>query len=321
MKTQTFTYSLVFCFILFGCTSKEQPNPTNQIPVFDVAMQGVNPAWFEQAMEGIDFGIHREKKYGELVADSAELFRQSFEQMDINNVRYGLLSHGTYKEAFMEERPEMFLLSYEPDLSLEDHIEAALEFEQNIINGRYAALGELGLIYAGIPLNTPDLYPYYEVAQKHGIPVFIHTGASGPNPQQVLSPAFRIGTANPLLLEDVIIDFPDLKIVMMHMGWPFFDEALYILGTYPHVYMETSVAIWLLGDQLFNRLLREAVATAGSDKILFGTLQMAWPEVIGRSVTTIREAEYLSIDDKRAILWENAAALFEIEESKDSLLN
>ena len=256
MRTQTILHLSAACFFLFGCTSTEQQNPNNQIPVFDVAVQGVNPAWFERAMEGIDFGIHRVEKYGELVADSADLFRQSFEQMEMNHVRYGLLSHGTYKEALMEESPEMFLLSYEPDLSLEDHSEAALEFEQIIINGRYAALGELGLIYAGIPLNTSDLYPYYEVAQKHDIPVFIHTGFSGPNPQQVLSPAFRISTANPLLLEDVIIDFPDLKIVMMHMGWP---------------------------------------------------------EVIGRSVTTIREAEYLSIDDKRAILWENAAALFEIE--------
>ena len=100
----------------------------------------------------------------------------------------------------------------------------------------------------------------------------------------------------------------------MHIGGPFFDEALYILVTYPNVYMETSVAIWLLGDQLFNRLQSEAVATAGSDKVLFGTLQTAWPEVIGRSVKTMREAEYLSPDDKHAILWGNAAELFAIEE-------
>lgn len=152
-------------------------------------------------------------------------------------------------------------------------------------------------------MNTPDLFPNYEVAEKHGVPVLIHTGISGPNPQQVLSPAFRIDTANPLLLEDVLIQIPDLEIVMMHMGWPYFDEALYMLGTYPNVYMETSVAILLLGDQLFNRLLNEAVATAGSDKILFGTLQMAWPEVIGRSVKTIQDAEYLSAGDKHAIFW------------------
>lgn len=313
MKTQTHFQLAVILILLFGCTTKDQKSSNIQNPVFDVAMQGVNPAWFERAMEGIDFGIHRVEKYGELVADSATLFSKSFEQMNQHNVQYGLLSHGVYKESFMKRRPEMFLLSYEPDLSLEDHAAAALEFEKNILNGKYAALGELGLIYEGIPLNTPDLYPYYEVAQKHGIPVLIHTGFSGPNPQQVLSPAFKIDTANPLLLEEVIIDFPDLEIIMMHMGWPFFDEALYMLGTYPNVYMETSVAIWLLGDQLFNRLLHETVATAGSDKVLFGTLQMAWPEVIGRSVNTIQNADYLSTDDKRAILWDNAARLFDIE--------
>lgn len=314
MNPQIYVYLGVFLLFLTGCIGEDQAEQDNQPRVFDVAMQGVNPAWFERAMDGIDFGIHRVEKYGELVADSATLFRKSFEQMELNNIRFGLLTHGVYKESFMKERPEMFLLSYEPDLSLEDHSAAALEFEKNIINGRYAALGELGLIYEGIPLNTTDLYPYYNVAEKHGIPVFIHTGFSGPNPQQVLSPAFKISTANPLLLEDVISDFPDLKVVMMHMGWPYFDEALYILGTYPNVYIETSVAIWLLGDQLFNRLLSEAVATAGHEKILFGTLQMAWPEVIGRSVRTIQQADYLTADDKRAILWDNAAQLFEIED-------
>jgi hypothetical protein len=314
MKTLPLTILAAFVVFISGCTSKDQHTPDEDYPVFDVAMQGVNPAWFERAMEGIDFGIHRVEKYGELVADSAELFQKSFEQMDANNVRFGLLSHGAYKESFMVERPEMFMLSYEPDLSLQDHTEAALQFEQDVINGKYAALGELGLVYEGIPLNTPDLYPYYEVAQKHGIPILIHTGFSGPNPQQVLAPTFNIRTADPLLLEDVITDFPDLKIIMMHMGWPFFDEALYILGTYPNVYMDTSVAIWLLGDQLFNRLLDEAVATAGSDKIMFGTLQMAWPEVIGRSVNTIKEADYLTPEDKRAILWDNAATMFGVEE-------
>lgn len=94
------------------------------------------------------------------------------------------------------------------------------------------------------------MYPYYEVAEKHGVPVFIHTGFSGSNPQQVVSPAYRIGTTNPLLLEDVLIVFLDLKIMMMHMGWPLFDEAPYFLGKYPNVYMETSVVIWLLSDQL-----------------------------------------------------------------------
>ena len=305
---------LITLFFYFGCTSKEQQAPATLHPVFDIAMQGVNPAWFKRAMKDVDYGIHRLEKYGEMAADSAELFRKSFEEMDAHNIRYGLLSHGVYKESFLKKQPDRFLLSFEPDLSLDDHKEAAQKFEEDVLAGKYSALGELGLVYEGIPLNTLDLYPYYEVAEKHGIPVLIHTGFSGPNPQQVLSPAFRIGTANPLLLEDVVMDFPDLQIIMMHMGWPFFDEALYMLSTYPNVYMETSVAVWLLGDELFHRLLKEAVATAGSDKVLFGTLQMAWPELIGKSVQTIREAPYLSPDEKEDILWNNAIHMFEIED-------
>lgn len=107
-------------------------------------MQGVNPAWFERAMASVDYGIHRVDKYGEMAADSATLFRKSFEQMDSHNIQRALLSHGVYKESFLDRRPEMFLLSYGPDLSLEDHTVAALEFEQNILNECYAALSELG---------------------------------------------------------------------------------------------------------------------------------------------------------------------------------
>jgi predicted TIM-barrel fold metal-dependent hydrolase len=314
MRKFILVHLFISCLLLFGCTTEESGQPTSQSPVFDISMQGVNPAWFVRAMEGIDFGIHRLERYGEMSTDSADLFDKSLEQMDQSQIRLALLSHGAFKESLFERDPERFFLSYEPDLSLEDHTAAALEFEKNILNGTYSALGELGLVYEGIPLNTRSLYPYYEVAQKHGIPVLIHTGFSGPNPQQVLSPAFRIATANPLLLEDVVREFPDLKVVMMHMGWPFYDEALYMLGTYPNVYAETSVAIWLLGDQLFNRMLQEMVATAGSKKILFGTLQMAWPSNIGQSVNLIRESDYLTSEDKHAILWGNAVELLGIEE-------
>lgn len=313
MYSKTSTLLVTLLILLSACSKQDTPSSTSQ-PVFDIAMQGVNPGWFHRAMEGVDYGIHRIETYGEMAADSTDLFNKTFRQMDKYHIQKALLSHGVYKESLYNRQPERFLLSFEPDLSLEDHTEAAKVFEEEVISGKYFALGELGLIYEGIPLNTKALYPYYEVAQKHGIPILIHTGFSGPNPQKVLSPLFRIQTANPILLEDVLIDFPDLDIVMMHMGWPFFDEALYILGTYPNVYMETSVAIWLLNEELFNRLLKESVETAGSDKIMFGTLQMAWPDAIGRSVETILNADYLTKDDKKAILWENSTRLFGINQ-------
>jgi uncharacterized protein len=56
-------------------------------------------------------------------------------------------------------------------------------------------------------------------------------------------------------------------------------------------------------------MLREAVDTVGSDRILFGSDQMVWPQMIGPAVSSIRNAPYLSETDKRNILWGNAARL------------
>lgn len=218
----------------------------NESTVFDIALQAVNPGWFVRAMDGIDYGIHNAERYGELVADPDALLAQTLAEMDRSGIRAGLLVHGPHVEEWQARHPERFRLSYVPDLSLTDHTEAVADFEEGVRNGTYVALGELGLVYVGMAFNDPILFPYYEVAQAYDIPVLVHTGFSGPNPQQVVSPGFRIGVADPILLEDVLIRYPRMKVVMMHTGWPFFDEALYMLGTYPNVYMETSVAIWLL---------------------------------------------------------------------------
>ncbi len=289
------------------------PRPGAATPVFDVALQAVNPAWFARAMEGVDYGFHGQGRYGDMAADGDELLRRTLAEMDRGGIRRALLVDGAGRAAWQAAHPDRFLLSYVPDLSLSDHSAAAAEFVEGVRAGRYVAIGEFGLVYAGMPFASPALFPYYEAAQELGVPVFVHTGFSGPNPQQVISPAFRIRVADPLLLEEVLIRFPRLKIVMMHMGWPFFDEALYMLGTYPNVYMDTSVAVWMLGPDLFHRMLKEAVAAAGSDRILFGSLQMAWPDVIGTSVRAIHDADYLTPEDRHAILWGNAVRLLGLE--------
>jgi uncharacterized protein len=113
----------------------------------------------------------------------------------------------------------------------------------------------------------------------------------------------------PLLLEDLAIRFPKLKIVIMHMGWPFYDHALYMLWTYENVYLNTATVNWLVGKELLNRMLREAVDTVGSHRILFGSDQMVWSQMITPAIGSIRDAPFLSDQDKRNILSENARRL------------
>ncbi len=69
---------------------------------------------------------------------------------------------------------------------------------------------------------------------------------------------------------------------------------------------------WLLGKKLFNRMLEEAVDTVGSDRILFGTDQMVWPQMITPAIESIRDAPFLSDQDKRNILSENTRRLLKI---------
>ena len=103
-----------------------------------------------------------------------------------------------------------------------------------------------------------------------------------------------------------------LKIVITHMGWPFYDHALYMLWAYENVYLDTATVNWMVGKELFNRMLREAVESVGSDRILFGSDQMVWPQMITPAIESIRSASFLSDQDKRNILGENARRLLKI---------
>ena len=266
-----------------------------------------------------DFGAHR-RTCQEDVADPELRLTKTVEQMDQNQVRLGLVSGGNEEALrWVDAFPQRFLASFRPDMSLDAqrHLAAAELFERDVEQRKWRALGEIGLPYGGRPLNDPTLFPYYDVCQRRGIPAGFHCGFNGPDPQRLVTPRFRVELGDPLLLQDVIVRYPDLKILIMHMGWPFFDHALYMLYAYPNVYLDTATVNWILGPSLFKRMLLEAVETVGSDRILFGSDQMVWPQMITPATQAIAAADYLSEADKRRILWDNAAALFRVAAPRD----
>ena len=166
--------------------------------------------------------------------------------------------------------------------------------------------------YSGIPANDRRLFPLYNVCQERNLPVLIHTGLNGPDYYQH-SPSYRASLCNPLLLEDVAVAFPDLKIVMAHMSWPFTEQATYMLYAHSNVYMDVAVVNWVIGRAGFHRLLQQVFETVGPDKILFGSDQMDMPEMIPVAVNAVQEASFLSEEDKRKILGDNARRLLGIQ--------
>jgi predicted TIM-barrel fold metal-dependent hydrolase len=277
--------------------------------VVDVHMHAINPEHFALAASA-NFGAHR-KTYRTNERDPEALLRKTIAEMDRNHISKALLSGDDDLVAkWVQQYPSRFLRSYNHRCDASP--ETAATFEAEWKASKWKAIGELGIPYGGRPLNEPACFPLYEIAQRYDIPVFFHTGFGGPNPQEGFAPKFRISLSDPLLLEDVVIRFPKLKIVIMHMGWPFYDHALYMLWAHENVYLDTATVDWVLGKKLFYRMLEESVDTAGSDRILFGSDQMVWPQMITRAVQSIRDAPFLSDQDKRNILGENARRLLKI---------
>lgn len=146
--------------------------------------------------------------------------------------------------------------------------------------------------------NDPMLYPLYAACRELGIPVMLHTGSS-------VFPGSRLKYADPLFLDDVAVDFPDLTIVMAHCGRPFwYDRAFALARLHPNVYLDVGG----LPPQKLPIYFPEFERLA--DKWLFGS---DWPGVpdIRKNIETIRGLPW-SEATKQKLLYENAARLLRL---------
>lgn len=123
--------------------------------------------------------------------------------------------------------------------------------------------------------NQQNLYPVYAKAQELKVPVMFHTGSS------VYSGA-RLKYGDPLYIDDVAVDFPDLNIVMAHGGRGFwYDKAFFLTRMHRNVYMEIS------GLPPRNLLKYYPDLEKISDKTLFGSDFPGTPG-IGKTMDEIR---------------------------------
>jgi hypothetical protein len=172
---------------------------------------------------------------------------------------------------------------------------------------RLAKLGIRGLkIHPSHQVYSPNAYrdgwdplaAVYERASANGLPVMIHTGTS-------IFPGARNLHAQPMLADDVSIDYPNLVVILAHGGRPLWmNEAFFLVRRHKNMYMDISGIPPQKLLEYFPRL--EEIA----DKVLFGT---DWP---GPGVPDVRGnidkfmAVPLSETARRKILYDNAAKLF-----------
>lgn len=172
--------------------------------------------------------------------------------------------------------------------------------------GALRVLGEVMAQYEGIAANDPRLEPYWALAEELDVPVGIHLGPGEPGTPYA-GQGYRARLGSPLLLEDVLVRHPRLRVYVMHAGYPLVDELRALLFSHPQVYVDVASIVYTEPRAAFYRFLEQIVAAGYGDRVMFGSDQMIWPGVIEPAIATIEEAPFLTPEQKRDILYHNAA--------------
>lgn len=184
------------------------------------------------------------------------------------------------------------------------------------LDGRLDVLAEITNQYLGIPPNDPRMEPYWNLAEKLDLPVGIHIGNGPPGVIYLGADGYRARLHSALTLEEVLIRHPDLRIYIMHAGYPLVDDLLALLYAHPQVYVGLGVIIYTQPRAAFYGFLQRIMEAGYGKRVMFGSDQMVWPETIERSIEVIEEAPFLSDEQKRDILYNNAARFLRLSDDE-----
>ncbi|MFW6146136.1 MAG: amidohydrolase family protein [Planctomycetota bacterium] len=92
---------------------------------------------------------------------------------------------------------------------------------------------KIGPVYAGIDPRDDRCRAVYDYCQTRGLPILFHTGTTFNR----LAP---LRFTRPMLFDEVAMDYPELPMILAHMGHPFFEECICVIRKHPHVYADVA---------------------------------------------------------------------------------
>lgn len=188
--------------------------------------------------------------------------------------------------------------------------------EGQVKGGETKVFAEVSPQYRGLEPDHASLEPFYAMAERLDIPVGIHMGYGAPGGPYWIYPKYRASLGNPLLLEDVLVRHPKLRLYVMHAGMPFTDEMIAVLYSHPQVYVDISADNVGVSRAEFWVHLRRLVEAGYGKRVMFGSDQMVWPQAIEVAVDSITTAPFLSEEQKRDILYNNAARFLRLSKEE-----
>ena len=149
------------------------------------------------------------------------------------------------------------------------------------------------------PPDDRMYYPFYAKCAELGVPIQIQVGHS--------AQWFLRTVAQPITLDRVAIDFPELKIIGIHIGHPWTEEMISMAWKHPNVFIGTDAHLPKYWDQTLIKFIN----SRGQDKVMFGT---DWPVLdFERAMQELDKLE-LRETAKRKLLVENAVRVYKLEE-------
>lgn len=151
--------------------------------------------------------------------------------------------------------------------------------------------------------------PIYNLCQKYNVPIIFHSG-------DVLAGYIKnpkIKYAHPIHIDDVATDFPNLKIIIAHLGNPWLIDCAEVLYKNPNVYGDISG--FFVGEpdkqyaDLIRKRIQELIIYVGEDKLLYGT---DWPIAPMNSYIKFAESLNLKPEQKEKLFSGNATKLFKL---------
>jgi predicted TIM-barrel fold metal-dependent hydrolase len=148
-----------------------------------------------------------------------------------------------------------------------------------------------------IPIHDRKMYPLYAKCVELDIPVSLQVG-------HVLE-AMPSDCGRPIYLDRVACDFPELKIIGAHTGWPWVEELISVCYKWENVWM--GIDAWM-PKYLKPEIIQFINSRLGQDRCVWGTNGLPWKE-------NLRQLDELGLkpEAKRKLLRENALKLFKLD--------
>jgi predicted TIM-barrel fold metal-dependent hydrolase len=299
MRTITLILNSFFFFSTTLFCQQNEPMIDVHLHAYNLSQAQSDTAWYPPA-------FHRP-------ASSEKLMQESFDMMNKYHIVKAIIS-GDLKmvQKWQANDSGRLLPGYETwEPFTPEHI---ARIKQKIKSGEVKVLAEIVTQYNGIGASDSALEPLYALAEENDIPVGIHMG---PGPSGIaFSTNYRSRLSSPLLLEEALVRHPKLRIYVMHAGWPMLDDMVAMLYAYPNLYVDIAVIDWYIPKAEFYFYLKRLTDAGFSNRIMFGSDQMQWPESISTAIETIQSAGFLTKQQKRDIFYNNAVRFFKLDKQK-----